>query len=458
MTLEATLIHIVGAANVLSDPDVITSFTVDWTRRWHGDAGLVVRPASTGEVAAVVGACREAGVAIVPQGGNTGLVGGSVPPNRETGVPDPVVLSLLRLQRLDDVDGDAAQVTVGAGVTLSDVGRHVEQSGTGLAFPIDIGSRDSATIGGMVATNAGGTRFIRYGGMRQQVIGLEAVLPDGGVVSRLNGLPKDNSGYDLTGLLTGSEGTLGVVTTARLRLVPDPVVRVTAVIGVDATAAAVALLSAMRHQLPGLESAEIYYLEGLDLVGLPNPLRKRWPAYLLIECAGADDAVVDQLAGFIAGNGVTDAATAVAIDPSGRRQLWAVREGHADAVARLGVPHKLDVSLPVGALAGFVAAVHHGVHQVAPGAIVVIWGHAGDGNLHVNVVGPEPDDDRVDDAVLRLAVGMGGGISAEHGIGRAKLRWLHLTRSDADIGAMRAIKQALDPAGLLNPGVLIPRR
>jgi FAD/FMN-containing dehydrogenase len=455
----AALVDIVGPAHVLADPDVVRSFTVDWTGRWHGPASLVVRPGTTGEVAAVVQACLAAGVAIVPQGGNTGLVGGSVPASSSPG-PAPVVLSLVRLQRLDPVEAEAAQVTVGAGVTLAALARHVAGSGAGLAFPVDLGARDSATVGGMVATNAGGIHFIRYGGMRQQVVGVEAVLPDGGVVSRLNGLAKDNTGYDLAGLFTGSEGTLGVVTAARLRLVPDLAVRVAAVIGVAGTGAAVALVGAMRAELDNVEAAEIYYHQGLELVqrgaDIANPLGRPWPAYLLVECAGPDEAVLDRLARFMADHGVADDATAVATESAGRRQLWAVRERHAEAVGRLGVPHKLDVSLPVGELAAFVAAVHDAVAAVAPGAAVVIWGHVGDGNLHVNVVGPARDDDAVDDAVFRLAVEMGGGISAEHGIGRAKLGWIHLTRSEADIGAMRTIKRALDPRDLLNPGVLLP--
>ena len=453
--LAAALVEIVGPSHVLADPDVVRSFTVDWTGRWHGPDALVVRPGSTSEVAGVVKACRAAGVAMVPQGGNTGLVGGSVPP---VGRP-AVVLSLVRLQRLDSVDVDASQVTVGAGVTLSALGQHLGDSGTGLAFPVDIGSRQSATIGGMVATNAGGIHFIRYGGMRQQVAGVEAVLPSGDVVSRLDGLAKDNSGYDLAGLLTGSEGTLGVVTAARLRLVPRLAVRVAAVIGVGDTAEAVALVTAMHRQLGSLEAAEIYYHEGLELVlrdgTLANPLGQAFPAYLLVESAGQDDTVVEQLAGFFSRS---DWTTAVAMGPAARESLWAVRERHGEAVSRLGVPHKLDVSLPLRRLAEFVPAVHHAIDVVAPGAEVVIWGHVGDGNLHVNVVGPAADDDRVDDAVFRLVAGMGGSISAEHGIGRAKLQWLHLTRSPADIGAMRAIKEALDPDDLMNPGVLLPPR
>ena len=457
-TLAQTLAQIVGPQHVLTDADVIGSFTVDWTGRWRGRAAMVVRPGTTAEVVAVVRACRASGVAIVPQGGNTGLVGGSVPGERCDS--EVVVLSLIRLDQLGSVDPAAGQVTVGAGVTLAGLQRHLVASATGLSFGVDLGSRDSATIGGMVATNAGGVHVVRYGGMRRQVVGLEAVLPNGEVFSRLSGLAKDNTGYDLPGLLTGSEGTLGIVTAVRLALVATPARRVTAVVGLDSTAAVVDAVSALRREVPSLEAAEVFYQEGLDLVcryaDLAPPLPGTWGAYLLIDCAGPDDGVVDELAHWLDSSGIDDEATAVATDGPARRRLWALRERHAEAVNWLGVPHKLDVSLPLSVLAAFMTAVRHTVTQVSSDATLIVWGHAGDGNLHVNVVGPDPENYEVDDAVLRLVADMGGSISAEHGIGRAKVPWLHLTRSDSDIGAMRAIKHALDPTGFLNPGVLLP--
>ena len=447
----------------------------------------MVRPGSTVEVVAVVRACAAAGVAMVPQGGNTSLAGGSVPADpgaRPTlaggsvpagpgtrpalagaSVPAdrtalPVVVSLARLGRLDPVDPIAAQVTVGAGVTLAALQRHVAASGTGLAFGVDLAARDTATIGGMVATNAGGIHVVRYGAMRHQVAGIEVVLADGQVVDRLAGLVKDNSGYDLPGLFTGSEGTLGIVTAIRLWLVPAPAIRVTALIGLADTFSAMELVTALTRSVTSLEAAELFYQEGLDLVcrstGLISPLAVRWGTYLLVECAGADEIVIDELGQCLADYGLADDAMAVAADRTGRDRLWALRERHTEVVNRLGVPHKLDISLPRASLAPFVPAVTHAVAATAPGAALVVWGHAGDGNLHVNVVGPPADDLSVDDAVFRLVTDLGGSISAEHGIGRAKVPWLHLTRSEADIGAMRAIKRALDPAGLFNPGVLLP--
>jgi FAD/FMN-containing dehydrogenase len=457
-----TLVRALGRGHVLIDPDVVASYTADWTGRWQGQAALVARPGSTAEVVSVVQACRAAGMALVPQGGNTGLVGGSVPAGRAEGGDGntpPVIVSLVRLRRLDPVDRAAAQVTAGAGVTLSALQHHVAASGYGLTFGVDLAARDSATVGGMVATNAGGIHFIRYGGMRQQVAGLELVLADGQVVERLQGLAKDNTGYDLLGLITGSEGTLAIVTAARLRLVPSQPFRVTALIGLSDTAAAVELMAALRREVAGLEAAELFYQEGLDLVcqygGLVSPLAGPRGAYLLVECAGGDDGVTDQLAQCLAAAGLED-DTAVATEAAGRQGLWAFRERHTEAVNSVGVPHKLDISLPLGALAAFVPAVHDAVAAVSSEAKVVLWGHAGDGNIHVNVMGPAPDDNAVDDAVLQLVAAMQGSISAEHGIGRAKIRWLHLTRSPADIGAMRAIKDALDPSGVFNPGVMLP--
>jgi FAD/FMN-containing dehydrogenase len=460
--LATALADVVGDGHVLSDADVVAGYTVDWTRRWRGPAALVVRPRSTAEVAEVLRVCRAHRVPVIPQGGNTGLVGGGVPSASGLG-GFPVLLSLTRLADLDPVDKTAAQVTASAGVTLA----HLQDAAksAGLAFAVDLAARDSATVGGMVATNAGGIHVLRYGGMREQVIGLEAVLAAGQVISRLDGLIKDNTGYHLSGLLVGSEGTLGVVTRARLRLVPRLGERVTALLGLAGTAEAQAVVAALHRALSTLEAAEIFYPEGLDLVmahaGLGAPLGRRWNAYLLIECADHTDpteALADALASLAAAGGpaVASDGAAVASDAAGRAALWAYRERHAEAVNALGVPHKLDVTLPEARLAEFETSVRAVVASVAPAAQLVLWGHVGDGNLHVNVVGPPPDDERVDDAVLCLVAGLGGSISAEHGVGRAKMRWLGLTRSPAEIGVMTAIKNALDPDGLLNPGVLLP--
>jgi FAD/FMN-containing dehydrogenase len=447
--LAARLAATVGEAHVLTDPDLRAQYEIDWTRRFGGPSRLVVLPGTTDEVAAVLRACAEAGAAVVPQGGNTGLVGGGVPRDGE------VVLSLRRLDEVGTVDELGAQIVVGAGATLAAVQQTARAAG--LDVGVDLASRDSATVGGMVATNAGGTHVLRYGGMRGQVLGVEAVLADGSVVSRLGGLGKDNTGYDLPGLLAGSEGTLAVITRVCVRLVPLLPARAVALLGVPDTAAALRVFAALRP-LPSLSAAELMYADGLALVrahaDLGPPLEDEWPAYLLVECAAGTDPTEELGAAVIACPDVGDGA--VATDASGRERLWAYRERHTEAISAAGVPHKLDVTLPLSRLAGFVDEVRGRLVELDPGATCVLFGHVGDGNLHVNVLGPAPDDDRVDDAVLRLVAHYGGSISSEHGIGVAKLRWLALTRSPEDIAAMRAVKQAFDPDGLLNPGAVLP--
>jgi FAD/FMN-containing dehydrogenase len=451
--LASRLADLVGPAHVLVDPDLRAPFETDWTRRFGGPALLVVRPGSTGEVAGVVRACAGAGVGIVAQGGNTGLVGGSVPPAR--GPAPVIVLSTVRLTGLEPVDTAAAQVTAGAGVSLARL--QAAAAGAGLAFPVDLAARDTATVGGMVATNAGGVHVMRYGSMRAQVIGAEAVLADGSVLSRLSGLVKDNTGYDLSQLLVGSEGTLGIITAVRLRLVAAQPERVVALVGVDGTAGALALIDVMRRRVEGLQAAELFFDEGLALVRehgrLPAPLPQGFPAYLVVECGGMGDPS-ESLFEVLAEVDLPEAATAVATDSAGRAGLWAYREHHTEAISALGVPHKLDVTLPQARLAEFEVAVRQVVAERAPGSKLVLFGHVGDGNLHVNIVGPPPEDESIDEAVLRLVADMSGSISAEHGIGRAKTHWLELSRTAAELAAMRAVKSALDPAGMLNPGVI----
>jgi FAD/FMN-containing dehydrogenase len=441
---------VVGAAHVLVDADLRAPYETDWTRRFHGSASCVVRPAGTDKVAAVVRACAVAGTPIVVQGGNTGLVGGSVPAGRE------VLVSLTRLTGLDPVDEVSAQVTAGAGVTLEKLQRHARAAG--FDFGVDLAARSAATVGGLVATNAGGIRVLRYGSMRAQVAGLEAVLADGTVVSRLTGLAKDNTGYDLTQLLAGSEGTLAVLTRVRLRLVPLLAARAVALVAVADTDAALALLAAARQGLPALSAAEIFYADGLRLVrdhaGLPAPFPEPYPAYVVLECAAqADptDAILDVLAGCDA---VADAT--VASDAAGHGRLWAFRESHTEAISAAGVPVKLDVSVPLVELPALVRELPATIGGVAPQARPIVFGHLGEGNLHVNVLGAESVAEEVTDAVLRLVAAHRGSISSEHGIGRAKVGWLGLSRSPEEIAAMRRIKGALDPAGLLNPGVLLP--
>lgn len=427
MAIESDLAGVVGADNLLTGRDLMSSYTTDWTGRFVGAARAVVRPATTAEVAAVVAVCAEYGVPMVTQGGNTGLVGGATPRSAHQ-----LVLSTRRLGALGEVDAPAGEVTAQAGVTIGDLQRAAR--GAGLRYGVDLASRDSATVGGTIATNAGGLRVVRHGTTRAQVRALEMVLADGRVISRLAAPPQDNAGLDLTGLVVGSEGTLAVVTAARLRLVAPDAGGHVLLIGCRDIAEAIELLP---HN--GLRAAEVMLDAGVELVrrvaGLPPPLSTRHAVYLLLETDHLPDL-----------RGDVDAA----VDPA----LWAYRERHTEAIASESVDrgvavHKLDVSLPLRELGAFLDEL---ADTVAPNDVHV-FGHLAMGNLHVNVLG---GDDSVDGRVLSLVAAHGGSIAAEHGIGVAKNRWLGLTRSAAEIEVMRAIKGSFDPAGLLNPGVMLP--
>jgi FAD/FMN-containing dehydrogenase len=438
-SLVRALAGVVGEGHVLTG-EATLGFATDWTGRYRGRAAVVVRPVDTAEVAAVLALCTEAGLAVVPQGGNTGLVGGGVPRHGE------VVLSLTRLDRLGAVDQEAAQVTAGAGVTL----RRVAEADPELDLGILIASRDSATVGGAVATNAGGVRVLRFGPMRAQLRGIEAVLADGTVVSHLGGLVKDNTGYDYPSLLAGSEGTLAVITAARLRLVPRLRGVVTTLVGAGSLDEVHALARRAVREVPGLVSAEFFTAAGLEILvahaGLAPPLPGS-AAYLLLEAAGPG--ALDDLAGVIG-----DREAAVAESAADRARLWAYRERHPEAAGFLGVPVKLDVSVPAAQwvrLASSAAAV---VREVDPGAAVITFGHVADGNVHVNIVPAAAADGRHEDAVFSFVASLGGSISAEHGIGALKARWLPLARSEAELGLFGRIRSALDPAGTLNPHVL----
>lgn len=441
---------VVGAQHLLTDPDLVAPYVVDWTRRFHGSTPAVVRPGSLSEVAGVVGVCRDRGVPLVAQGGNTGMVGGGVPLRTE------VVVSLRRLNRIVEVDADAGQLSAACGATLSDV--RAAAATAGWAYGVDLGGRDSATIGGNVATNAGGLRVLRYGDTRAQLLGVEAVLGSGAVVSHLGGLVKDNTGYPLHALLCGSEGTLGVVTAVRLRLVPAASERVVAILGMASAPAAVAAALDLRRTVPSLSALELMLREGVELVcasaHVPPPFSTSFDAYLLVEASGPRDPTMELSEGVDALSGVLEVG--VATEPARMAALFAYREGHTLAINSLGIPHKLDVTLPHAVLAPMLARLPSVVASVAPGAAVWLYGHVGDGNIHVNVTGVDPHDDRVDDAIFRAVAEVGGSISAEHGIGTAKSRWLSLCRSSTEIEAFRALKRALDPAGIMNPNAIFP--
>ena len=439
-SVQAGLSSIVGAPHVLTGAATL-GYSIDWTGRFRGEAAAVVRPADTEQVAAVLRLCTDAQVAVVPQGGNTGLVGGGVPLHGE------LVLSLTRLNRLGRVDADSQQVTAGAGVTLA----QATDADPALDLGVRIGSQGSATVGGAIATNAGGTRVLRHGPMRAQLRGVEAVLADGSVVEHLSGLVKDNTGYDYGSLLAGSEGTLGVITRARLQLVPRAVQLCTVLIGLSGPAEVHELTQRALREMPGLLSAEYFTQAGLDIlterVGLAPPLPEPAPVYLLLEADGpaAPEGLAELTGDRVAAVGQTQAQ---------RSRLWAYRDRLPEAAAFFGTPIKLDVSAPVAKWAELAASAARVVAAADPGARVLTFGHVADGNVHINIVPAAPADGRHEDAVLSFVAGLGGSISAEHGIGALRAPWLGLARSPAEQDLFARIRSALDPAGTLNPHIL----
>jgi FAD/FMN-containing dehydrogenase len=444
VTLRA-LADVVGEQHVLTG-EATGGYAVDWTGRFQGHTPAVLRPRDTEQVAAVLAVCTAAGLAVVPQGGNTGLVGGGVPLHGE------VLLSLARLTDLGEVNLDARQVTAGAGVTL----RRVAAAHPDLDLGILIASRDSATVGGAVATNAGGLRVLRYGPMRSQLRGVEAVLSDGTVVSHLSGLVKDNTGYDYPALLAGSEGTLAVITRVRVQLIPRPRDPVTALVALGSLAEVHDLARRALTTVAGLLSAEFFTRDGLEILMSRAALRPPTfdqaapgavPAYLLLDAAGPG--ALDDLGALLG-----ELPAAVAEAPADRARLWAYRERLPEAAGFLGVPIKLDVSVPDDQWVRLASTVTATVAAADSGAIVITYGHVADGNVHVNVVPAAPADGRHEDAVLRLVASLGGSISAEHGIGVLKERWLDLARSRAERALFARIRSAFDPAGTLNPAIL----
>jgi len=444
---RAALASIVGDEHVLDDPALMEQYVVDCSRRWRGDAALVVRPGTAQEVADILKVCSRSGIPVVPQGGNTGLVGGSVPAASPESLP--VVLSTRRLAALGEVDDLSGQVTVGAGATLGDVQRHA--AAAGWQYGVDLAARDSATIGGTVATNAGGIHVVAFGMTRLQIVGIEAVLPDGSVLSHLSGMLKDNTGYDLGSLLCGSEGTLGVITAVRLRL-HRPVGRTSvALIGAAGYEEAIDLMATAADPHVRLLAAEVIDEQGMDLAARLNgtawPLAARHPLVVLLEIADGGDA-----SGF---TGLSDDAdVVVGLDASEQSRLWAYRESQGEAFTALGITHKLDVSVPLPSLASCADELRGIVGGWPTMQKFGIFGHLADGNIHVEMFGPDADDLGVDLAILECVARYGGSVSAEHGVGRAKAGELHLCRSTEELVAMRAIKSAWDPQGLMNPGVI----
>jgi FAD/FMN-containing dehydrogenase len=465
--LLQTLRRISGAAQVLCEGD-LTAWEQDWRKRLRGKALAVVRPGSTAEVAAIVRACAAAGVSMVPQGGNTGLVGGSTPDNSGR----QVVLSLQRMNAVRAIDTANLTITVEAGCILQNLQQAAENAG--LLFPLSLAAEGSCTIGGNLGSNAGGTQVLRYGNARDLCLGLEVVTAQGEVWEGLSGLRKDNTGYDLRDLFIGSEGTLGIITAATLKLYPQPAARLTAWGAVPSMQQAVALLGlAHQHLGAGLTGFEVMGQFALSLVA-KNFKQLRVPLYessafcVLLENSDTESetharAQFERLLETALDQGcVLDAVVAENIAQA--RQLWHVRESIPLAQAEEGLNIKHDVSIAVSRIPEFVEVTDALLRQALPGVRLVNFGHLGDGNLHYNVQAPEGGDgqafllaheEQVNSLVYDSVARFDGSISAEHGVGSLKLDKLEQHKSPVALGMMRAIKRALDPQNLMNPGRVV---
>jgi len=451
MTLQERLADIVGAAHVLTAAADMKPYLTDWRRQYSGPAECVVRPASTAEVSKVVMLCAREGVAVVPQGGNTGLVGGSVP----TGTRRELVLSLGRMNRIRSLDLLNDTATVEAGCILAAV--QAAAADAGRLFPLSLAAEGSCQIGGNLSTNAGGVNVLRYGTAREQVLGLEVVLPDGRIWDGLRGLRKDNTGYDLKQLFLGAEGTLGVITAAVLRLYPKPTASATGWIALASPAQAVELLATLRGRIGERISAfELVSRNSLEavLTHVPDtrdPLGVAHPWYVLAEFgdSGTNEDLLERLAQALDGH---EAVLAQSVEQA--RALWRLRESIPEAQFS-NVKH--DISVPVSRIPEFLEIADGGLRRSFPDAQIFCFGHVGDGNLHYNI-GPAsliPRRDAVNRIVYDAVARLGGSISAEHGLGQLKRDAIRGQKSPLEMELMRALKSALDPKGLMNPGKVL---
>ncbi len=453
----------VGPAQVLSEGD-LSAYELDWRRRWRGCALAVVRPGSTAEVAAIVRACATFGASLVPQGGNTGLVGGGVPDESGT----QVLLSLKRMDRVRAIDTANLTITAEAGCVLQAV--QEAAAAQDLLFPLSLAAEGSCTIGGNLATNAGGTQVLRFGNARELCLGLEVVTAEGEVWDGLSGLRKDNTGYDLRDLFVGSEGTLGVITAATLKLFPAPAAQTTALAACETLEQCVALLDLARARLgAGLTGFEVMNRFSLDLVArhfptLPRPLPGA-PWTVLLEQSDTEGEATAHarfealLAAALEAGCVGDAAVATSLAQS--KAMWHLREAIPLAQSEEGLNIKHDIALPVSAIPAFCAATDAALRARFPGVRLVNFGHLGDGNLHYNVQSPEGGDAKrflaehepaVNTIVYDAVMAHRGSISAEHGVGALKRDELPHRKSPVALDLMKRIKRALDPANRLNPG------
>jgi len=458
---------LLGPKGFSDDPEVMAPWLTDWRGKYHGRAAAMLSPASTEEVAAVVRLCAEEGAALVPQGGNSGMVGGATP----DASGDQLLLSLRRLSRIRSIDETARLAVTEAGVILETF--HHAALDRGLRFPLTLGGKGSATIGGLVSTNAGGTQVLRHGTMRALVAGIEAVLPDGSIFDGLAPLKKDNRGYDLKHLLCGAEGTLGIVTAACLRLVPAATARATAWIGLESPDMALALLrrldAALDRQLEGFEiiphSCLDAVLRHIPQTRAPLAASHRW--YALVELAGdggedLDAALEAQLGEALEAGLIADVV--IAKNDAESEAFWRLRDSISEAERAEGPALQHDISVPIDAMPRFIAENPARLAAAFPGARALSFGHLGDGNVHHHVQPPADVDGKawlaahgedLSRLVYRHVIELGGSISAEHGIGQMKRDLLAELDSPARLAALRGIKAGLDPAGLFNPGKLI---
>ncbi len=457
---------LIGAKNIITDAEAMVPYLREWRDLFRGKARAVIRPGSTEEVAQIVRLAAESGTPLVPQGGNTGLVGGQIPiaEGRE------IVLSLQRLDKVRAVDVEGDTLIVEAGVTLQRAQEAAEAAGR--LFPLSLASEGTCTVGGNLATNAGGTAVIAYGNARELCLGLEVVLPDGRIWNGLRQLRKDNTGYDLKNLFIGAEGTLGIITAAVLKLFPLPAARATAFLALPGPAEALALLNAAKAGAGGtLTTFELMPRIGLEFVlrhaaGTRDPLSEPAPWYVLMEvsaqsAAGLDEAVENFLGDALEKGLVTDAALAGSLEQ--RKDFWKLREALSEVQRVEGGSIKHDVSVPVHATPEFLARAIARVEEMVPGCRAVPFGHLGDGNIHFNVSQPVGADkeaflarwDEMNHEVHAIVADMHGSISAEHGIGRLKRYLLPAVKDPVELDLMRTLKATLDPKGILNPGAVL---
>jgi FAD/FMN-containing dehydrogenase len=453
---------VLGEGGWSQDPDRLAPKLQEWRGRWAGETPLLALPRSTAQVAAVVGICAADGVAITPQGGNTGLVAGQIPQGE-------ILLSTERLTVVRDVDAFDDVMVLEAGVTLARA--HEVALSVNRRFPLSLASEGSCTIGGLASTNAGGTAVLRYGVMREQILGIEAVLPNGEIWNGLKRLRKDNTGYDLKHLLIGAEGTLGIITAASLKLYPRLASRCVAIAAVATPRDAIALLARAKDETGGaIEAFELMSRLGVAFVlknipGSREPLEAVHPWYVLIETAsgepGAAEAAMERLlAGALESGLIQDAA--IAQTEAQGHAFWAVRENQSGGQKPEGAAWKHDVSVPVSRVADFIDQATAAVEKLSPGVRVVAFGHVGDGNVHYDVLRADGGSDDAHDAlrdagariVHDIVAAMNGSISAEHGLGAMKSAEALRYKSAVEIEALRAVRAALDPKRIMNPRVL----